>query len=223
MIFDFALHTTLRNAQHVFTLDVQCQSAAKRLAIVGASGSGKSLTLQLLAGLRKPLSGSLKINGKCYGDMARGHWLSPQEREVGLMFQDYALFPHLTVAQNVAFGMNTSWRNPPKRPNEQTQHWLERMQISHLAHHYPHQISGGQKQRVALARACLPQPKWLLLDEPFSALDAVLRQQMREEVAQLQAELAIPMLMITHDEADCTHLADEIWYMEQGVLRFQAA
>lgn len=223
MIFDFHLHTQIRTKSHTFTLNATCQSHAKRLAIIGASGSGKSLTLQLLAGLLKPLSGSLKINGKCYGDTAQKYWLPPQQREMGVMFQDYALFPHLTVAQNIAFGLHAGVRNPSQHIDTQTEKWLNRMQLSHLAAHYPHQISGGQKQRVALARACITQPRCLLLDEPFSALDTDLRQQMRLEIADLQRELDIPILLITHDGADCEVLADEIWRMEQGELRFQAA
>lgn len=223
MIFDFNFQKNIRTAHHHFNLNVQCQSQAQRIAIVGASGSGKSLTLQLLAGLQKADSGSLKIKGKTYADSAQNICLPPQAREVGMVFQDYALFPHLTVAQNIAFGLHLHQRNPPKKPDDTTQKWLDKMQLGDLAAYYPHQISGGQKQRVALARACITQPRWLLLDEPFSALDADLRQTMRDEVANLQQELDIPMLLITHDENDCTHLADEIWRMENGVLHFQAA
>lgn len=223
MIFDFHLQTKMYTKSHDFALNVQCQSRAKRLAIVGASGSGKSLTLQLLAGLLRPHSGSLNVAGVCYGDTAQGLWLPPQQRQVGMMFQDYALFPHLTVVQNIAFGLQKSWRNPSQKMNLQTEKWLNRMQLSHLAKHYPHQLSGGQKQRVALARACITQPKWLLLDEPFAALDTELRQQMRTEVSDLQKELDIPLIIVTHDFADCTVLADEVWRMEQGVLTFQAA
>lgn len=223
MIFDFHLQTKMHTKSHDFALNVQCQSRAKRLAIVGASGSGKSLTLQLLAGLLRPHSGSLNVAGVCYGDTAQGLWLPPQQRQVGMMFQDYALFPHLTVVQNIAFGLQKSWRNPSQKMNLQTEKWLNRMQLSHLAKHYPHQLSGGQKQRVALARACITQPKWLLLDEPFAALDTELRQQMRTEVSDLQKELDIPLIVVTHDFADCTVLADEVWRMEQGVLTFQAA
>ncbi len=223
MIFDFTLHTQIRSAKQVFTLNVSCQSHAKRLAIIGASGSGKSLTLQILAGLQPLDSGSLNIDGKTYADTARRIHIPPQQREVGLVFQDYALFPHLTVAQNIAFGLHQGGRNPPKSADATTEKWLNRMQLSHLAAHYPHQLSGGQKQRVALARACVRQPRWLLLDEPFAALDTDLRQQMREEVAELQRELDIPMLLITHDHADCEALADEVWQMNQGQLSFQAA
>lgn len=136
------------------------------------------------------------------------------------MFQDYALFPHLTVAQNIAFGLQHSWHNPSNRNlTESVLLWLERMQLQHISGHYPHQISGGQKQRTALARACITRPKWLLLDEPFSALDADLRQQMRQLVGELQSELSVPMLIISHDSADTQALADEVLHMENGRLK----
>lgn len=232
MIFNFHLHTHLHTANHRFTLSAQCQSTAQRLAIIGASGSGKSVLLQLLAGFRQPHTGSLKksqhhqyiqIQNQIYADSHRNLWLAPQQRQVGFMFQDYALFPHLTVAQNIAFSLQTNWRNPPcNNIDSRTQKWLERMQLSHIAHHYPHQISGGQKQRTALARACITQPRWLLLDEPFSALDSDLRSQMRQELHTLLDELNIPMLLITHDQQDCHALAQEIWHMQNGILSHKA-
>lgn len=218
MMFHFNLHAQIRTAHSQFTLNAQCQSTAQRLAVIGASGSGKSLMLQILAGLWRPQQAFIQINQQIYADTAQKLWLNPQQRKIGLMFQDYALFPHLTVAQNIAFGLHQNWRNPPRSADMNTQQWLERMQLSHLADHYPHQISGGQKQRTALARACITQPHCLLLDEPFAALDTDLRQQMRHEVAQLQRELAIPMLLISHDKADTEVLADEVWRMDGGVL-----
>lgn len=219
-IFDFSLQAQLAAGKKRFNLDVNCQSQARRLAIIGLSGSGKSLTLQLLAGLLTPEHGYVRIDGQTYGDTAQKIWLLPQQRQVGLMFQDYALFPHLTVAQNIAFGLQHGWHNPSNRnPAESVLLWLERMQLQHISGHYPHQISGGQKQRTALARACITRPKWLLLDEPFSALDADLRQQMRQLVGELQSELSVPMLIISHDSADTQALADEVLYMENGRLK----
>ena len=216
-IFDFAFNTTVTAGRNHFKLSVRCRSTAQRLAIVGPSGSGKSLTLQLLAGLMRSQHGHVLVNGICYADSQKKHWAAPQQRDVGLVFQDYALFPHLTVAQNIAFGLNLSWKNPSLRLDKHTAHWLERMQLESVANHYPQQISGGQKQRAALARACIAQPKWLLLDEPFSALDTDLRAQMRQLVADLQAELAVPMIMISHDVADTQFLADEVLTISQGV------
>jgi iron(III)-transport ATP-binding protein len=219
-IFDFSLQAQLAAGKKRFNLDVNCQSQARRLAIIGPSGSGKSLTLQLLAGLLTPEHGYVRIDGQTYGDTAQKIWLLPQQRQVGLMFQDYALFPHLTVAQNIAFGLQHGWHNPSNRnPAESVLLWLERMQLPHISGHYPHQISGGQKQRTALARACITRPKWLLLDEPFSALDADLRQQMRQLVGELQSELSVPMLIISHDSTDTQALADEVLHMENGRLK----
>lgn len=219
-IFDFSLQAQLAAGKKRFNLDVNCQSQARRLAIIGPSGSGKSLTLQLLAGLLTPEHGYVRIDGQTYGDTTQKIWLLPQQRQVGLMFQDYALFPHLTVAQNIAFGLQHGWHNPSNRnPAESVLLWLERMQLQHISGHYPYQISGGQKQRTALARACITRPKWLLLDEPFSALDADLRQQMRQLVGELQSELSVPMLIISHDSADTQALADEVLYMENGRLK----
>ena len=219
-IFDFSLQAQLAAGKKRFNLDVNCQSQARRLAIIGPSGSGKSLTLQLLAGLLTPEHGYVRIDGQTYGDTAQKIWLLPQQRQVGLMFQDYALFPHLTVAQNIAFGLQHGWHNPSNRNlTESVLLWLERMRLQHISGHYPHQISGGQKQRTALARACIARPKWLLLDEPFSALDADLRQQMRQLVGELQSELSVPMLIISHDSADTQALADEVLHMENGRLK----
>lgn len=216
MIFDFHLQTTLQTHQQTFRLNVHCQSQAKRLAFIGASGSGKSLTLRILAGLWRAQHANIVIQNVCF---ANEHlYLSPQQRQIGFVFQDYALFPHLTIAQNIAFGQHKNWRNPTRKIDPLTHEWLERMQLTHLAEHYPHQISGGQKQRVALARACIVSPRCLLLDEPFSALDQTLRQSMRKEVFDLQKELDIPILLISHDVDDTKLLADEVWQMDNGEL-----
>ena len=217
--FDFAFHTRLIGGGQTFELDCRCQSQAKRLAIVGESGSGKSLTLQLLAGLLRPQAGHVRIGGTCYGDTDKRLWLPPQQRQAGLLFQDYALFPHLTVAQNIAFGLRHGWRTPPQKQAVQLAgFWLDKMQLASLAAHYPHQISGGQRQRTALARACIASPRWLLLDEPFSALDIGLRSRMRQWLLDLQQELDIPMLLITHDQEDSEILAQEVAHMSAGRL-----
>ena len=219
LVFDFAFHTRLVGGGQTFELDCRCQSQAKRLAIVGESGSGKSLTLQLLAGLLRPQAGHVRIGGICYGDTEKRLWLPPQQRQAGLLFQDYALFPHLTVAQNIAFGLHHGWRTPPQKQAVQLAgFWLEKMQLASLAAYYPHQISGGQRQRTALARACIASPRWLLLDEPFSALDIGLRSRMRQWLLDLQQELDIPMLLITHDPEDSEILAQEVAHMSAGRL-----
>lgn len=212
MLFDIVLHKKLPS----FGLDIALRSDARRLAVVGPSGSGKSLTLQMLAGLRKPDGGHIRVNGGTWFDERIN--LPARKRRVGLLFQDYALFPHLTVAQNIDFGLARGLSNPSKRPSEKARYWLEMLRLERVAGHYPQQISGGQKQRTALARALITEPELLLLDEPFSALDADLRTHTRNEVLQIQQASGIPMILITHDRADAEVLADEVWTMEAGRL-----
>lgn len=217
-IFDFSLYAE-PEGRSGFVLQAACRSRAGRLALVGASGAGKSLTMQILAGLFKPQRARIAIGGRIFADDRL--WLPPQKRRIGLVFQDFALFPHLTVAQNIAFGLHTGWLNPPRRPfSPAVREWLARMELEAVAGHYPHQISGGQKQRTALARACIAEPCCLMLDEPFSALDRQLRRQMRDAVAELQSRLQLPMLLISHDEADVDALADEVVRIENGRLSF---
>ena len=210
MLFDRAIHKKLPK----FSLDGQLASHAGRLALVGASGSGKSLTMQLLCGLLKPDGGHIRIGGETWFDAHTD--LPVQSRRAGLMFQDYALFPHLSVAQNIGFGLQTGWRNPGNKPHKTVQQWLDTLQLAHVAHQRPGQISGGQKQRTALARALITAPKILLLDEPFSALDTDLRRHTRTELAALQRQSSVPMILITHDMTDAEALADEIWHMDKG-------
>ncbi|MDO4906793.1 sulfate/molybdate ABC transporter ATP-binding protein [Neisseria sp.] len=212
MLFDINIRKQLPS----FPLDIRLQSDAQKLVLLGASGSGKSLTLQLIAGLLKPDGGHIRIGGETW--FGNGCNLPARRRRAGLMFQDYALFPHLTVSQNIAFGMQAGWRNPPKRPSENVRRWLDLLQLGHVADRYPHEISGGQKQRTALARTLIVQPKLLLLDEPFSALDADLRRHTRRELLQLQQQSGIPMILITHDAADAEALGDEIRRIENGRL-----
>src|SRR5690606_38005675 len=142
---------------------------------------------------------------------------TPQQRHLAYMFQDYALFPHLTVRQNVAFAMLRGWRNPARRiAHEAVDRWIERFHLEAIAGHYPHQISGGQRQRTALARALVSQPTALLLDEPFAALDKDLREHLRDELKALQIQLGLPMLLITHDDDDVAHLAEEVVHLAAG-------
>lgn len=171
-----------------FALDVDVTSRSKRIALFGPSGAGKSLTLRAVAGLLRPDAGRIDINGRALFDSAQGICLPPQSRRVAYLFQDYALFPHLTVAQNIAFGMRRGWRNPPrKQVSEQARRWVDAFELGAIVGSYPSEISGGQKQRVALARALMLEPDILLLDEPFSALDSQLRGKMRQELTRYSA------------------------------------
>jgi molybdate transport system ATP-binding protein len=200
-----------------FQLDAAFTSASKRIALFGPSGAGKSLTLRAVAGLLRPDAGRIEINGRVLFDSQAGICLPAQARRVAYLFQDYALFPHLTVAQNIAFGLRRGWRNPPRREvGPEARRWVDAFELGAIVGSYPGEISGGQKQRVALARALMLQPDILLLDEPFSALDAHLRGRMRQELSALQRQLDVPMLLITHDPADVDALADEVFEVRDG-------
>jgi molybdate transport system ATP-binding protein len=157
------------------------------------------------------------IAGRVLIDRAAGVDLSPQARRLGYVFQDYALFPHLTVRQNIAFARRAGWLNPPRDAGDAAgARWIEAFRLQSVAGHYPHQISGGQRQRTALARALVTEPAALLLDEPFAALDQRLRQRLRDELRDLQAELRLPMLLITHDDDDLRTLAEDVVHLRAG-------
>ena len=219
MSVDLHLQKELRAADRVFSLDITLASDSQRIVLYGPSGSGKSLTLKAIAGLMRPDSGHIRIQGRTLFDSAHGIDVRVQERNVAYLFQDYALFPHLTVAQNIAFGLargSINLRRPAEHPA--VRQWLQAFGLEAIAHSRPAQISGGQRQRVALARALVAEPDMLLLDEPFSALDLSLRQRMRSELAELQSRLQVPMLLITHDPADVEALGQTVFELRDGRL-----
>jgi molybdate transport system ATP-binding protein len=200
-----------------FELDVRIESDARRIALFGPSGAGKSLTIRAMAGLMRPDAGYIRVGGVTLFDAERGICLAPRERKLGYLQQDYGLFPHLTVAQNIAFGLRKGWLNPRGGAlPDSAQRWVESFELNAILHSYPTEISGGQQQRVALARALAVQPRLLLLDEPLSALDVGLRSRMREELAELQAKLDIPTILITHDPDDALILADQVFRIQDG-------
>ncbi|ABC35748.1 ATP-binding cassette domain-containing protein [Burkholderia thailandensis] len=211
------IRKTLVTPERHFTLDVSFASNAQRIVLFGPSGAGKSLTLQAIAGLLTPDRGTISIGGDALFDDARGIDVPTQARRVAYLFQDYALFPHLNVRQNLAFGLKRGWRNPrEKELPDDAAYWLRAFELEALAGHYPAQLSGGQKQRVALARALIAQPRILLLDEPFSALDVAMRQRMRRELTDLQMRLDIPMVLITHDPDDVAAFGDQVVRLQEG-------
>jgi len=180
-------------------------------SMLGPSGSGKTTVLRLIAGFDQPTAGTVELAGV---DVTRR---APFERDVHTVFQDYALFPHLSVRQNIAFARRTGWLNPStKVHDERADRWIAAFHLESVAGHLPHQISGGQRQRTALARALVNQPTALLLDEPFAALDKALRQRLRGELKDLQAQLRLPMLLITHDDDDVRLLADQVVHLRAG-------
>ncbi len=208
---------TLESGGHRFTLDLAFASSANRLVLFGPSGSGKSLSLKAIAGLLRPDRGRIVLDGETLFDARARIDMPARQRGLGYLFQEYALFPHLTVRQNIGFGLDTSLANPRRRARDPAvERWLETFELAALGDRYPDQLSGGQRQRTALARALAAEPRALLLDEPFAALDAPLRIKLRAELRELQARLALPMLLITHDEADVEAFADEIVHIDAG-------
>lgn len=183
------------------------------LSILGESGSGKSTVLRLIAGLEVPESGSIEIKGRTM--VSDGLFVPPEKRGVGMVFQDYALFPHMTVASNVQFGIRGLDR---RAKEERLQQVLHIVGLSDFRERYPYELSGGQQQRVALARALAPQPALLMLDEPFSNLDAGLREKIREEVHEILKQSGITTIFVTHDIGDAEAMADRIITMESGKL-----
>ncbi len=181
------------------------------LVVLGPSGSGKTTLLRIIAGLEMPLAGRVELAGSDVTDTRR---YPPEVRGVGMVFQDYALFPHLTVWGNVAFGL--SGRNGTKRAR--VDEVLKLVGLQGLEERYPHELSGGEQQRVALARTLAPNPKVVLLDEPFSNLDADLRRQMRSEVKAILRELGTTVILVTHDQEEAFDLGDRIAVVHRGQL-----
>lgn len=208
MSFDVSLRKRVRSDGREFMLDVQFSTAAARTVICGPSGAGKTLTLQALAGLLTPDEGRISFAGEVLFDRAASLEVPARDRRFGYVFQDYALFPRLNVRQNIAFGLTRGWLNPVRRQaDEAVAHWMDRFELTEVAGQRPHELSGGQRQRTALARALVNQPRALLLDEPFTALDPDLRDRMRDELQRLLARIDIPLVMITHDPSDADRFA----------------
>jgi molybdate transport system ATP-binding protein len=182
----------------------------------GPSGSGKTTTLAVAAGLVRPSSGSVRLGERTLFDGAAGIWVPPHERRIALVFQSLALFPHLTVEQNVAYGIPASVERAERRRRACL--WLERMHALHVRHRAVPTLSGGEAQRVALARALASEPQALLLDEPFSALDCALRRELVRELCSVVEELGLPTLVVSHDADDVTDLGAKSVTIEAGVL-----
>ena len=196
-------------ANHVvqrFDLDVQ---PGEFISFLGPSGCGKTTTLRMIAGFESASDGTIRIEGR---DVTH---LPPNARNVGMVFQNYALFPNMTVAQNVAFGLKVAKRSAAETRSRVAE-MLAVVKLPQLADRYPYQISGGQQQRVALARALAPAPKMLLLDEPLSALDAKVRVALRDELKALQRTLGITTIFVTHDQEEALSMSDRIVVMSEG-------
>ncbi|MDR0250140.1 MAG: ATP-binding cassette domain-containing protein [Burkholderiales bacterium] len=215
---ELTLKTQQRKKAREFSLHARFESAEDRVVIFGPSGSGKSVTLQAIAGLLQPTRGHIRLGERTLFDSAAGISLPARARRIGYVFQDYALFPHLTVLENAGYALR-SWPRPlSHEARERILHMLDIFGIAALANNLPSELSGGQRQRVALARALLHEPEVILLDEPFSAMDLLLRVKMREELAAIQARFNVPIILITHDLEDVRAFADTLVIYQYGAV-----
>jgi molybdate transport system ATP-binding protein len=219
MSFDVHVDKIVGTARRRFHLRVRFRSTAKRTVIYGPSGAGKSLTLQALAGLLTPDAGRITFNDAVLFDSAAGIDVPARDRRFGYLFQDYALFPQLTVRQNIAFGLTGGLRNPSTQGGgEVVDRWLKTFELTEVATQRPSELSGGQRQRTALARALVNSPRALLLDEPFSALDPELRDRMRTELDELLKRVDVPVVMITHDPQDLAWFGEQALCLRDGTI-----
>ncbi|WP_394249555.1 ABC transporter ATP-binding protein [Arthrobacter pityocampae] len=187
--------------------------AGELVTLIGPSGCGKSTTLRLVAGLERPDAGRITVAGEVVADRSR--FVNPENRRVGLVFQDHALFPHLSVARNVAFGLD---RLPRAERRKRVGDLLDLVRLAHLADRYPHELSGGEQQRVALARALAPRPAVVLLDEPFSSLDESLRAQVRRDTVATLRETGTTGVLVTHDQTEALSVGTRVVVMHNGVI-----
>ncbi|GMR13090.1 MAG: hypothetical protein BMS9Abin29_1289 [Gemmatimonadota bacterium] len=208
------LEASVRLPLDAVELDVSIDTRSTAVAIVGPSGAGKSTLLRILAGVERRAQGTVCFRGETWQESATGVWMPPWDRGVGWVPQDELLFPHLSVSENLGYA----------GASEATIDEMARLlSVDHLSSRRPRYLSGGERQRVALGRALLASPRLLLLDEPFSALDRVLRREVVELVSALARERAIPLVLVSHDETDADLMADERWILRGGVLEKEVA
>jgi molybdate transport system ATP-binding protein len=201
------LEVKIRKVVNGFSLDAEWEIGNELAVLFGRSGAGKSLTLQMIAGLLSPDQGFIHLKEKSFFDSSSGRNLLPWERSCGYVFQDLALFPHMTIRENILYGAHGLSK---VEREQQAVSMIEQFRINGLEKKYPSEISGGQKQRVALARALIRRPDVLLLDEPFSALDNPLRAEMQHFLRAIRREFPIPVVFVTHDVFEAYSMADKI-------------
>lgn len=214
-MLEIQLRKTLLSAQGTMLLDIDTNiESGKITTLFGTSGAGKTSILRMLAGLLAPEGGKIVVNGKLWYDAAQGTALKPQQRSIGYVFQDYALFPNMTVRQNLEFAFSN------KKEVRQNQaligQLMELMELDELQNRKPVTLSGGQRQRVALARALVSKPDLLLLDEPLSALDQTMRQTLQNYLLQLHQEFSPTILLVSHDVGEIFKVSDQVLVLEQG-------
>lgn len=193
-----------------FILDAEFECRNEMIVLFGPSGAGKTLTLDCIAGLEHPDAGCIKVNSTVYFDSEKNIDISPQKRRVGYLFQNYALFPHLTVEENILFGMSSG------KDSKELERMLDIFEIHGLEKRYPSQLSGGQRQRVALARALITKPQILLLDEPFSSIDHITRVRLRRDLKKIREMIEIPIVLITHNPVEAYTMADTLVVYRHG-------
>lgn len=193
-------------------LDLEIQSG-ELMALVGESGSGKTTLLRLICGLEKPDGGEVQVHGHLVSSPTT--WVPPERRQVGMVFQDGALFPHLTVEQNIAYGLKGQ-----KKPDikAEVDAMLAMVGLDGYQKRYPHELSGGERQRIAVVRALAPKPEIVLFDEPFSNLDPMLRWGIRDHIRRILKELKTSAILVTHDTEDALHVGDKIGVMQEGQM-----
>ena len=207
------LSVKIKKKLNSFSLDAEWEIGNELAVLFGCSGAGKSLTLQMIAGLLSPDQGAIHLNERVCFDSSSGRNLPPQERSCGYVFQDLALFPHMTIRENILYGAHGLSK---AEREQQAGGMIEQFRIKGLEKKYPSEISGGQKQRVALARALIRRPEALLLDEPFSALDNPLRAEMQQFLKEIHQQLPIPIVFVTHDVLEAYSMADKIIIYADG-------
>lgn len=207
------LSVKLKKKINGFALDVAWEIGDELAVLFGYSGSGKSMTLQMITGLMRPDEGIVHSDTRTYFDGAAGVDIPPQARTFGYVFQNLALFPHMTLIENIFFGAP----NVPKRERiSRAREMIQAFKLTGIEDRYPSEISGGQKQRVAFARALIRRPEALLLDEPFSALDRPLREEMRQFLKEVRRRFSIPVIFVTHDFDEAAFLAEKVIVYSQG-------
>ena len=214
------IRKTLTDRGRCFTLQTQFASDQDYVVLFGPSGAGKSLTLQAIAGLVRPDAGHIRLGDHTLFDTKRGIDVPVRQRHVGFLFQDYALFPHLSVAENVGFGLRRLWQwRPAAADRKRVEEMLDIFELRPLAAAMPRHLSGGQRQRAALARALIAKPDILLLDEPFAALNPLLRARMRTELLRIREHFDVPVILITHDQEDVETFGETLVMVEDGAVR----
>ena len=206
-----SLIVKIKKQLDLYELQVDLETEAGIVAVIGASGSGKSMTLKCIAGIETPDSGYISLNGRVLYDSAKRIDLPPQKRNVGYLFQEYALFPTMTAAENIGIVMK-------KKCPALVQKWLAQYGLAEYADTYPERLSGGQKQRLAMIRMLAAEPQCILLDEPFSALDEHIKRKMEREVMEMLHDFDKPILFVSHDQEEVYRLAERIGSMEHGVF-----